>query len=77
MEGLKSTVLASPFDRVDVLVTTVVTSTGIALGILVRHGRAESIEDGAGGDVLRGDENYGFTLALNLAFLSTPQRGKQ
>lgn len=57
VEGLKSTALAEQLDLVDVLVATVVTSTGETLGVLVGHGGAEGVEDGTRGDVLGGDEN--------------------
>lgn len=69
MEGLKSTALAKQLDLVDVLVAAIVTSTGVALGVLVGHGRAKSIEDSAGGDVLRGNQDDGLALTLNLIFL--------
>lgn len=72
MERLESTVLASPLDRVDVLVATIVTRSGITLGILIRHGRTKSVENSARSHVLRSDENYGFALTLNLVFLPKP-----
>lgn len=65
-EGLKSTSLASKLNGVDVLVTTVVTGAGITLGVLVAHGRTQSIEDSARGDILRGNQEDGLALALNL-----------
>ena len=68
VEGLESTLLAEELDLVDVLVATIVTGTGVTLGVLVGHGGAKSIEDGAGGDVLGGDEDNGLTLALDLGF---------
>lgn len=52
VERLERAALAGQFDGVDVLVTTVVTSSGVALGVLVGHGRAERIVDGAGRHVL-------------------------
>lgn len=66
VEGLQCTVLAEDLDLVNVLVSTVVPSTGKALGVLVGHGGAESIEHGAGGDVLGGDQDDGFPLTLDL-----------
>lgn len=69
VEGLESTLLAKKLDLVDVLVATIVTSTGITLGVLVGHGRTKGIEDGSGGDVLGGDEDNGLALALNLILL--------
>lgn len=69
VEGIESTALAEQLDLVNVLVATIVTSTGVALRVLVGHGRAQGIEDGAGGDVLGGNENNGLALTLNLIFL--------
>ena len=66
MEGLKGTLLAKQFDLIDVLVTTVVPSTGQAFGVLVGHGRTEGIEDSTRGDILRGNEDDGFPLTLDL-----------
>lgn len=66
-ECLKSSLLAEQLDGVNVLVSSVVTGTGVALGVLVGHGRTERIEDGTRGDVLRGDEED--RLALTLDFL--------
>jgi hypothetical protein len=68
-ECLESALLAQQLDGVDVLVSAVVTGTGVALGVLVGHGRTESIEDGTGGDILRGDEEDGLALTLNLLLL--------
>ena len=69
VEGLESTLLAKKLNLVDVLVSTIVTSTGVTLGVLVGHGRTKSIEDGTGGDVLGGDEDDGLALALDLILL--------
>lgn len=69
VEGLESTLLAGDLNGIDVLVTTVVTSTGVTLGVLVAHGRAQSVEDGAGGEVLRGDQDDGLALTLDLLLL--------
>jgi hypothetical protein len=52
-----------------VLVATVVTGTRVALGILVGHGGAQSIEDGAGCDILRSDKQDGLALALDFFLL--------
>lgn len=71
VEGLEGTALAQQLDLVDVLVAAVVASTGVALGVLVGHGGAQSIEDGTGGDVLGGNENNGLALTLDLIFLWT------
>lgn len=40
VEGIESTALAEQLNPVNVLVATVVTSTGVALRVLVGHGRA-------------------------------------
>jgi len=65
VEGLKGTLLAQKLDLVNVLVAAIVASAGETLGVLVGHGGAEGIKDGAGSDVLRGDEDDGLALALN------------
>lgn len=69
VEGLEGTALAQQLDLVNVLVATVVTGAGQTLRVLVGHGGAQGIEDGAGGDVLRGNENNGLALTLDLIFL--------
>ena len=69
VEGLKGTALAEKLDLVNVLVATIVTSTGVTLRVLVGHGRAERIENGAGGNVLGGDQEDGFTLTLDFLLL--------
>lgn len=66
VEGLESTLLAKQLDLVNVLVSTVVPGTGKTLGVLVGHWRAEGIEDGAGGNILRGNEDNGLSLTLDL-----------
>jgi hypothetical protein len=68
-EGGEGTALAEGLDLVDVLVATVVAGAGVALRVLVGHGRAEGVKDGAGGDILGGDENDGLALALDLLLL--------
>lgn len=69
VEGGQSTLLAENLNLVNVLVSTVVTSTGLALGVLVGHGRAKSVEDGARGHVLGGNEDDRLSLALDLVGL--------
>lgn len=69
VEGLESTCLAGKLNGIDVLVTTVVTSSRVALGVLVRHGRAKSIEDRARSEVLGSNQDNGFALTLDLFFL--------
>lgn len=75
VEGLKSTLLAEKLDLVDVLVAAIVTGAGVTLGVLVGHGGSESIEDGTGGDVLRGNEDNGLALTLDLILLQRGVRG--
>lgn len=70
-EGLKGALLAEKLHRINVLVAAVVSCTRVPLGVLIRHGRAESVEDGAGGDILGGDEEDRLALALDLFFLVT------
>lgn len=65
-EGLKSTLLAQKLDLVNVLISAIVASPRLALGVLVGHGRTKSVEDSAGGDILGGDQDNGFPLALDL-----------
>jgi hypothetical protein len=68
VEGLESTLLAEKLNLVNVLVATVVPGTRKTLGVLVGHGRPEGVENGPGGDVLRGDEDDGLPLPLDLIF---------
>lgn len=69
VEGLEGTLLAEKLDSVDVLVATVVAGTGETLGVLVAHGRAESVKDGTRSNVLGGNQDNGLALALDLVFL--------
>ena len=69
VESLESTSLASKLNGIDVLVSTIVTSTGVALRVLVGHGRTERIEDSAGSDILGGDEEDGLALTLDFLLL--------
>jgi hypothetical protein len=68
-KGLQGALLAKQFDGVDVLVTTVVAGTGVALRVFVGHGRTERIEDRAGSDILGGDEEDGLALTLDFLLL--------
>lgn len=68
-ERLQSASLAGQLDGIDPLIPAVISCTGVALGVFVGHGRAEGIEDGAGGEVFAGDEDDGFALALDFFFL--------
>jgi hypothetical protein len=69
VEGLEGTLLAEELDLVDMLVSSVVASTGVALRVLVGHGRTQSVEDSPRGDILRSDEDDGLPLTLYLPFL--------
>jgi hypothetical protein len=69
VESLEGTGLAQKLNGVNVLVSTVVTSTGVTLGVLVAHWGAKGVEDSAGSEVLRGNQDNGFTLTLDLIFL--------
>ena len=69
LEGLQSTLLAQQLNRINVLVSTVVTSAGVSLGVFVGHWRAERIEDSSRRNVLGGDEEDGLALALNFLLL--------
>lgn len=69
VEGLESTRLASQLNGIDVLVATVVSGAWVTLGVFVGHGRPQSIEDGARGNILGCDEDDGFALTLDLEFL--------
>ena len=66
VESLKSALLAKKLDLIDVLVTTIVSCSGVSFRVLVAHGRSEGVKDGAGCDVLGGDEEDRLSLALDL-----------
>jgi hypothetical protein len=51
------------------LIPTVISRSWVSLGVLVGHGRSQSIEDGAGGNIFGSDEDDRFALTLNLQFL--------
>ncbi len=69
VECLKGASLAGQLNGINVLVATVVSSTWITLRVFVGHWGSKGIEDGAGGDVLRGDEDDGLALSLDLLLL--------
>jgi hypothetical protein len=73
-EGIESTLLAKQLNLINVLVTAIVAGAGVALGILVRHGRAKGIEHSARSDVLRSDEENGLALTLDLFLLNIEVR---
>ena len=51
------------FGDVDELASAIIAPSGIALGVFVGHHRALRLENGAGDDILRGDELDLFALA--------------
>jgi len=57
MEVLEGTSLAGQFNCVNMLISTIVSCTWVALGVFVGHGRTQCIEDGAGGNILGSDED--------------------
>lgn len=69
-ECLERASLAGQLNGVDMLVATIVSSTRVAFGVFVGHGRAKGIENGTGCKVLGGNEDDGFTLALDFLFLN-------
>jgi hypothetical protein len=68
-EGLERALLAQQLNLVDLLVTAIVSGTGVALRVLVGHDGSESIVDGTRSDVLGSDERNGLLLTLNLGLL--------
>ena len=68
-ESLESTSLAGKLNGINVLITTIVTSSRITLRVLVGHGRAKCIENSTRGEVLGGNQDNGYTLALDFFFL--------
>jgi hypothetical protein len=68
-ESLEGSVLACRLDSIDMLVSTIVASTGISFRVLVGHWGAQCVEDGARCDILGGDEEDGLALALDLETL--------
>lgn len=76
VEGLEGTGLAQKLNGIDVLVSTIVTSTRVTLGVLVAHGRTKGVEDSARSEVLGGNQDNGFTLTLDLIFLHEAARSE-
>jgi len=68
-ESLEGTLLAGDLNGINVLVATIVTGTRVTLGVLVAHGRTQSVKDSAGGEVFRGDQDDGLALTLDLLLL--------
>ena len=69
MESLQCSLLARQFHGVNVLVSSIVSCSGVSLGVLVGHGRAQGVEDSAGGDVLGGNQDDGLALAFDFLLL--------
>jgi hypothetical protein len=55
-ESLERALLAETLRLVDVLVSTVVSGSGVSFRVLILHHTAEGIEDSLGGEVLGGNE---------------------
>ena len=69
LEGFQSPLLAQQLYRVDVLISAVVPSSRISFRVLVRHGRAKSVEDCSRRDIFGGNEEDGLSLTLDFFFL--------
>lgn len=69
VEGLKGTLLACDLNGINVLVSTVVTGTGVTLRVLVGHGGPQSVENSVGGEVLRSNQDNRLALTLDLLLL--------
>ena len=72
-KSLQGSGLAHQFNGVDVLIATIVARAWVAFGVFVGHGGTKGVEDGPGGDIFGSDEDDGFTLALDLEFLTKCQ----
>jgi hypothetical protein len=57
VESLEGALLAKKLDLVDVLVSAIVPSAWISLGVFIGHGRTQGVEHGPRSDILRGNEN--------------------
>lgn len=66
---VESAGLTGQLYSIDVLIAAVVARARVAFGVFVRHGGTQGVEDGAGGEVFRGDKDNGFALALDFLFL--------
>jgi hypothetical protein len=69
VEGFKGTSLACQLNGINVLVTAVVSSTWVTLGVFVGHWGSEGIKNCTRRYVLGGDEDDGLALTLNLELL--------
>jgi hypothetical protein len=75
VESRESTILAERLNLINVLVSAIVAGAGVALRVLVGHGGAEGVEDGAGCDILGGNKDDGLALALDFMFLGKGKHG--
>jgi hypothetical protein len=48
VEGLESASLAGQFDGINMLISTIVSGTGVSLGVFIGHGRSQGIKHGTG-----------------------------
>ena len=72
-EKLLGALDGEPLDRVDMLAAPIIAAAGIALGVLVGQYRALGLHDGAGDDVLGGDQ---FDLVLLAQQFVADRRGE-
>jgi hypothetical protein len=63
VEGLQRPLLAHELDLVDILVTTIVTSTWVSFTVLVREDRTETVKDSPGGKILASNQDKTVSLA--------------
>lgn len=68
-ESLQGSLLTGNLNGIDVLVAAIVPGTGITLRVLVAHGRTQGIEHGTRSNILRGNQEDRFALALDFFFL--------
>lgn len=66
--------LAHQLNGVDVLIAAIVAGAWVAFGVLVGHGRTQSVKDGPRRDIFGSDEDDGFSLALDLEFLNAQRQ---
>jgi hypothetical protein len=66
--SLQGALLAECLDLIDNLISSIVTSVGEALGVFVGEGRAKTVHDCPGGEVLGRDEFEGGVLTELLLF---------
>ena len=68
-EGLQRPSLTQELNGVNVLIPAIVSGAWVALGVLIGHGRPQGVEDGAGREVFRRNEDNRFTLPFDLVVL--------